>query len=51
MDNTDKKLIDILKSIDESLKIIAGRSSEPKVIKKTYAEKYFSLSEDNGEKK
>lgn len=51
MDHRDKTIIDILKSIDESLKIIAGRSSEPKMIKKTYAEKYFAPSEDNGEKK
>lgn len=37
-----------LKSIDESLKILSGREEkkEPKVIKKTYAEKYFQLSED-----
>lgn len=48
MDSNDKKLIDILQSIDESLKILSGRKEkkEPEVIKKTYAEKYFRKSED-----
>ena len=49
MEKTESYLASIaesLKSIDESLKKIAGRPSEPQVIKKTYAQKYFRQSED-----
>lgn len=48
--NRDKTIIDILKSIDESLKILAGRKQQSKPeVKKTYKDTYFTFGKsDNG---
>ena len=50
--NRDKTIIDILKSIDESLKILAGRKQQSKpAVQKTYKDFYFAKTENKWEEK